>query len=517
MRGTSKSKRLNLMAEVNVKIKAQNQTRTGFQQALGDARKFGSEANRSLKGAFASIGSDIRSSIGGALAGIASIGAIKTIVDQFGRINDLSQTFGISAEALQRFGQVAAESGGSMEELARFMARVERSVVSAQGGTGAAAEAFAALGLSASQLQRLSPEQKLLAIADALASSSDQGRALAATFDIGGRGALNLVNFLKQGSDSIKEQASGMNVASADIVARVDEIGDRFSRLGQQISVGLGPVIARLGSAFLAVFEVVKAGVERLASSITTSILAAGRVATGDFAGAGQLMSQEAQAARDEWNQLKQTLSTVTTPRVRGPQGLGGAAEGIDGTSNSASKAIADEASMRRQIEEQRRANELIGLSAEQELVALKRELRSMEAQYGDELGKNNEKALQRYRLLGQIKNLEDQIARAASTEFGPGTAQAAAGGFRVDAAEFARQQQEELLRQAQSARPEMIGSTGASALQRIGFASNEFFDTRRSLGPAEIVEAIKRNAAFTKEVADILKKGEPLVLPSSN
>jgi hypothetical protein len=119
--------------------------------------------------------------------------------------------------------------------------------------------------------------------------------------------------------------------------------------------------------------------------------------------------------------------------------------------------------------------------------------------------------------LLGQIKNLEDQIARAASTEFGPGTAQAAAGGFRVDAAEFARQQQEELLRQAQSARSEMIGSTGASALQRIGFASNEFFDTRRSLGPAQIVEAIKRNAAFTKEVADILKKGEPLVLPSSN
>jgi hypothetical protein len=499
------------MAEVNVKIKAQNQTRTGFQQALGDAQKFGSDANRSLRGSFSAIGNDIRGNIGGALAGIVSLGAIKNIADQFGRINDLSQTFGISAETLQRFGQVASESGASMEELARFMARVERSVVSAQSGTGAAAQAFVALGLSAGQLSKLSPEQKLLAISDALAASTDQGKALAATFDIGGKGALNLINFLRQGSDAIQAQAAGINAASAEIVAKVDEIGDRFSRLGQQISVGLGPAIATLGSLFLGVFEIIQAGVQRLASSITTSILAASRAATGDFRGAGDLLAAEAQAARQEWEKLKSTLSDVNSPAAK-RLGFGAAAEDIEGPTNK--RGATDPDSIRRQVGDQREANLAAQRSSEEQLAVLKRR----EAILSKDKGGVSEIEVERLRVVGQILALEKQIAaeKSKGPQFGPGTAEAALGGFRVDAANFAREQQEALLQQAQGSR-EMTGSSGASALQRIGFASNEFFDTRRQLGPAEIVEAIKRNAEFTKQVAEILKKGEPLVLPSTN
>ena len=57
-------------------------------------------------------------------------------------------------------------------------------------------------------------------------------------------------------------------------------------------------------------------------------------------------------------------------------------------------------------------------------------------------------------------------------------------------------------------------GSAGASAFQRIGFASNEFFDTRQKRDPAE---ETRRAAEFAKQILDILKKGEPLVLPASS
>ncbi|MDV7395808.1 hypothetical protein RZS08_30740, partial [Arthrospira platensis SPKY1] len=57
-------------------------------------------------------------------------------------------------------------------------------------------------------------------------------------------------------------------------------------------------------------------------------------------------------------------------------------------------------------------------------------------------------------------------------------------------------------------------GSTGASAFQRIGFASNEFFDTRKAEDPAK---ETRRAAEFAKEILNILKKGEPLVLPSTS
>ena len=59
-----------------------------------------------------------------------------------------------------------------------------------------------------------------------------------------------------------------------------------------------------------------------------------------------------------------------------------------------------------------------------------------------------------------------------------------------------------------------LVGSMGASSLQRIGFASNEFFDTRRREDPNK---ETKRAADVAKQILDILKKGEPLVLPASN
>ena len=57
-------------------------------------------------------------------------------------------------------------------------------------------------------------------------------------------------------------------------------------------------------------------------------------------------------------------------------------------------------------------------------------------------------------------------------------------------------------------------GSFGASSLQRIGFASDEFFDTRTKKDPAD---ETRRAADFVKQIIDILKNGEPLVLSSSN
>lgn len=59
-----------------------------------------------------------------------------------------------------------------------------------------------------------------------------------------------------------------------------------------------------------------------------------------------------------------------------------------------------------------------------------------------------------------------------------------------------------------------VVGSFGASSLQRIGFASNEFFDTRRREDPSK---ETKRAADAAKQIYELLKKGEPLVLPASS
>jgi len=161
------------MSDVRVKVTAQNETRTGFQQALGDARKFGQEARKSIGGGLGGIGSEIRSSLVGALAGIGIGQFIRSTFEQFGRINDLSQQFGVSAETLQRFGQVASESGSNIEQVAVALSTLTRNVQAAKDGTGEQAEALQRLGLSAQQLGNIDASQGLLKLADAYVASGD--------------------------------------------------------------------------------------------------------------------------------------------------------------------------------------------------------------------------------------------------------------------------------------------------------------------------------------------------------
>lgn len=59
-----------------------------------------------------------------------------------------------------------------------------------------------------------------------------------------------------------------------------------------------------------------------------------------------------------------------------------------------------------------------------------------------------------------------------------------------------------------------MTGSFGASSLQRIGFASNEFFDTRRKEEPTRIME---RMVNEQKKTNQILGGSEPLLLPATS
>lgn len=113
-----------------------------------------------------------------------------------------------------------------------------------------------------------------------------------------------------------------------------------------------------------------------------------------------------------------------------------------------------------------------------------------------------------------ELRRQQEAAARALGPEFGPGTAEAAAGGFRVDAANFALQQREEAARAAQKLAQQTAfgGDFGASALQRIGGASTEFFRVRGD-DPKELQ---RRSNEFLRRIVQALEKGEPLVLGNS-
>jgi uncharacterized phage infection (PIP) family protein YhgE len=461
------------MSDVRVRVTAQNETRTGFQQALGDARKFGQEARKSIGGGLGGVGAEIRSSLVGALAGIGIGQFVRSTFEQFGRINDLSQQFGVSAEALQRFGQVASESGSNIEQVAVAFSTLTRNLQSAQSGTGAQAEALQKLGLSAADLANLSPEQAFLRLADALAGASNRNEAYAAALDLIGARQRNLIPLLQQGSAAILEQANQVQVASDEIIAKADEVGDRFARLGQQVTAGLGPVAVTLGSIFLDAFESIKTRVQQLGGFITSALLAAGQAATGNFGVARDILS----GAVDEWQRLGEQFQKTrqeiwSEPPQTAMRGML-PPEGMEETPRT---------------------------SSPQKSATQKGNVTGRQLSPGSIEG------------IREFEREQEAARRALGPEFGPGTAEAAAGGFRVDAAMFQQQQAEEAAKALAAISPDTFGGAfGASALQRIGGASEEFFRVR----PDEQREQ-KRTNELLKQINEAIRNGEPLVLKGS-
>lgn len=91
-------------------------------------------------------------SFGGMLAGAFSVGAItafsKGIVDLAGKLKDVSDALGINVEFLQRFVNSAKLSGGSIEDVQKFLGEANSARQAAlDNPSGKEAGAFAKLGI----------------------------------------------------------------------------------------------------------------------------------------------------------------------------------------------------------------------------------------------------------------------------------------------------------------------------------------------------------------------------------
>jgi len=156
-------------------------------------------------------------------------------------------------------------------------------------------------------------------------------------------------------------------------------------------------------------------------------------------------------------------------------------------------------------IEELQRERESVSRDADQKAKEADRIQKDAERkkQRGDEFNLNTN--LLEARATGD-KAAEESILQAQDIAKGL----EATGNFE-DAANFAAAAS--ALREQQGAKGQS-GAFGASSLQRIGFASNEFFDARSREDPNK---ETKRVAEAAKSILEILKKGGPLVLPSTS
>lgn len=224
-----------------------------------DKLKQGFDEARAKLSSFAGAFSAATGGFFGGLAAVSisgMVGKITEVLSMAGEINDASARLGLTAREYQSLAQAANMNASSIEELGGAFVKFNRLLGEAEMGSASAAAKLDKYGLSVSRLAGMSPEEKLGAIADAIASIDDPAVKTAAAMELLGRGGAALIPLLQGGSkglEAFREQAKAAGlVASDEDIARAGALNDSWGMVGRQ-AARVGMVIY---NALVPAFEV---------------------------------------------------------------------------------------------------------------------------------------------------------------------------------------------------------------------------------------------------------------------
>lgn len=218
------------MSRIDVTVGVRNAAfRSGLEEVRASTRRFAG---------------DIKSMFAGAFAAGAIVSGFKSVIDQGEKIGDLANRFRVPAEELQRLGMAGHVSGTSMETVARSMQRLRQSMAEAVNGGGKAREAFESMGISMEQLQSMPTEEIYYRIADALANTTNEtDKITLATSLFGSRLAGEMIPYLEQGSERLRELGSSAGVMSEETIANLSKASTTIKQLEQTMTVAVGTVV----------------------------------------------------------------------------------------------------------------------------------------------------------------------------------------------------------------------------------------------------------------------------------
>jgi len=190
-------------------------------------------------------------------AGLAAMA--KGAIDAADNMNDLSQKTGVSVESLSKFQQAANASGTSIEGVGGAMIKLNKGLAA---GTGPAADALKALGLSATDAsgKLKTTDAVMLEIADKFAKMPDGAGKTALALQLFGKAGADMIPLLNGGSKAITDLSATMTGAFAK---GADSLNDKLAALQGKL-LGLG---VNIGTALMPLLNVVTDLVLNLANA----------------------------------------------------------------------------------------------------------------------------------------------------------------------------------------------------------------------------------------------------------
>lgn len=252
-------------AELNkakVKLAENEKAMQGLSEETDEAAKSTSVFSDVLKADL--LSEAIKTGIKAVASGIREIGqaladTVKDSAAYADNILTLSTNTGIAAETLQEYQYMAELTDTSLETITGSMAKLIRNMQNAKNGTGNAAAAFAAMGVSVTDAngELRDNEEVFTEVIDKLGKMSNETQRDAYAMDIFGKSAQDLNSLIAVGKDGIaafaKEAHDMGYVLDEETLASLGAVDDALQRLDNfmtmiknTIGAALAPAVTEL-------------------------------------------------------------------------------------------------------------------------------------------------------------------------------------------------------------------------------------------------------------------------------
>lgn len=214
-----------------------------------------------------SLAKGIGREISGSLAGMFAVDKLAEFgsraIETAGRINDLSNRLGVSAEFLQEMQFAAEQSGASLDDVASAIEKLSIARAKALAGDKASIENFDKMGVAMETVKKLGAEGLFFATAKPFAEGVDPQKLIGPFRELAGRGAGALIPAMAEGLDKAAQQARNLGlVMSNEVVASLDDFNDRVDVMKKGLETGIGALVAKMGDPLLKQLEALGAGIQ---------------------------------------------------------------------------------------------------------------------------------------------------------------------------------------------------------------------------------------------------------------
>jgi hypothetical protein len=232
-----------LIGEIITKIKVDaSQQKRELSRAKKALLGFGKVAKKALSGL--AVGAGVATA---AFVGVAAV--VNKTADSIDLLAKKSDKLGLTVAALQKLEFQAKLSGVSTETMGTALQRMVRRVAEAAQGTGVAVKALDELGLSAKELNNLSPDKQFRLIADAMKKIGNQGDKVKLAMQLFDTEGVSLVNTMNSNLEATGKQFDKLGLSITQSQAKAVEaftdsktvLGEILGGFAQQLTVKMAP------------------------------------------------------------------------------------------------------------------------------------------------------------------------------------------------------------------------------------------------------------------------------------